>query len=236
MKRKDNKNIRWQNSEADDLIPDLPLNITEIRGQSKNQNRFSLFHNERFLIGVSSKTLTDFSLQKGIQLTPSLYQNLMNAENFFAAKEKAYQYLSRRDHASFELRQKLRKKGFSTETIDDLLLEFSEKNLLNDLQFAVGFANDKATLNMWGPRKIEMALIKKGVQKKHIRESLKNTFDNLSKEHICVDLINKRKKHFLREENLLRRKQKIYSYLAGRGFSGEVIKKAIISSGITKDV
>lgn len=236
MKRKSKQIYQSQDDETDDLIPDLPLIITELRGQKKNQNRYSLFHDERFLIGVSSKTLTDYSLQKGVKLTTSLYQNLLNAENHFAAREKAFQYLSRRDHASFELKQKLQKKGFSTEVIDDVILEFSEKNLLNDQQFAAGFANDKAILNLWGPKKIEMALLKKGVQKKHIRKILKSTFDNLSKEHICVDLISKRKKHFLREENLLRRKQKIYSYLASRGFSGEVIKKAIISSGITEDV
>ena len=221
--------------ETDDLISELPLTVTEIRGQKKNQNRFSLYHHKRFLIGVSSKTLTDFSLQKGVNLTPSLYQKLITSENRFAAREKAFQYLSRRDHASFELKQKLLKKGFPSETIDSVIMDLSEKNLISDHIFAEKFATDKANLNNWGPKKIETALFKKGVAKKIIQETLKNTFDNLSQTHICVDLIHKRKKHFLREKDPYRRKGKIFQYLAGRGFSGSDIKKAIAKSGLTED-
>lgn len=169
--------------EPDELIPELPVTITEIRIQKKNQNRFSLFHNDRFLLGVSSKTLTDFSLEKGVSLTTSLFQKLLSSENTFAAK----------------------------------------------------FITDKATLNRWGPKKIETELIKKGISKKIIQETLKNTFDNLSQSHICVDLIHKRKIHFLREEDPYRRKRKIFQYLAGRGFYGPDIQKAITQSGITED-
>lgn len=236
MQRKSKNNFQWQETDSDELISKLPLIITDIRGQKKNQNRFSLFHNDLFLLGISSKSLIDYSIQKGVNLTPSLYQKLLNAECMFAAREKAFQYLSRRDHAAFELKQKLQKKGYSLETIEPVLQELTDKNLLSDHSFAVKFANDKAELNRWGPNKIKIALLKKGVHMNTIQECLKNTFENLSQEHICVDLIDKRKKHFLREEDLIRRKQKVYSYLSGRGFSGTEIKKAISLSGIAEDV
>ncbi len=236
MQRKSKNNYQWQDTGRDELISKLPLMITDIRGQKKNQNRFSLFHDDLFLIGISSKTLTDYSIQKGINLTPSLYHELKNSENSNAAREKAFEYLSRRDHASFELKQKLQKKGYSAETIEPVLEELRDKNLISDETFAVNFAGDKAELNRWGPNKIKMALMKKGVHNHTIQECLKIVFENLSQEHICVDLIDKRKKHFLREEDLIRRKQKVYSYLSGRGFSGSSIKKAISISGITRDV
>ncbi|MEX0944648.1 MAG: regulatory protein RecX [Balneolaceae bacterium] len=210
-----------------DILSDLPLIITEIQIQKKNQNRYSLFNNKRFLLGVSSKTLLDFSLQKGVNLTPLLFNQITKAENYFSAKECAIRYIGRRDHASFELKQKLLNKGFDQSTVDILISNLHEKGLLNDKCFAEKYALDKAQLNRWGSRKIESTLFKKGISKQIIQNVLKKTFDNLPQDQICVDLIVKRKKHFLRENDPYRRKKKIYAYLAGRGFPGEDINKAL---------
>lgn len=56
-----------------DLVQDkLPLIITDIKIQKKNKNRYSLFNEDLFLAGISEKTLADFSLKKGVELTPFL--------------------------------------------------------------------------------------------------------------------------------------------------------------------
>lgn len=214
----------------------LPIQITEIRIQKKNQNRFSLFHEKNFLIGVSSKTLADFSLQKGVILTPSLFNQLELAENYNAAKEAAFRYLGRRDHASFEIRQKLKKKGFNDDVINSLLEELSEKDFLNDESFSIKFITDKSELNRWGRKKIESELYKKGIQRKTIQKTLNSFFDNLSQDQICLDLVIKRKRHFLREVDPYKRKMKIYNYLAGRGFTSSDIKKAMPKIAVELDV
>ena len=205
----------------------LPIQVTEIRNQKKNPNRFSLYHDKSFLIGVSSKTLADFSLQKGVVLTPSLFNQLKQAEDYHAAKETSFRYLGRRDHASFEIKQKLKKKGFNDVVIESVLTELSEKGFLNDQHFSIKFITEKSELNRWGRKKIESALYRKGIQPKTIKETLNTFFDNLSQDQICLDLVIKRKKHFLREDDPYKRKMKIYNYLAGRGFTSSDIKKAM---------
>ncbi len=211
----------------DDIPDDLPLTITNISVQKKNKERFSLYHNNRFLIGVSNQTLMEYSLQKGVVLTPSLYQKLKQAEELSAVKESCYRYLSRRDHASSELKKKLIKKGFGEQIITDVLHELAEKGYLDDEQFALKFANEKGELNRWGPKKIKSALYKKGLSKNIIEKVVKTVSDNLPQDQICVDLVLKRKCHFLREEDPYKRKQKIYMYLAGRGFPGSVINQSM---------
>ena len=57
-------------NEYDELIPLLPLTITAIQVQKKNKERFSLYHEDRFLLGVSTQTLVSCSLKKGALLTP----------------------------------------------------------------------------------------------------------------------------------------------------------------------
>ena len=205
----------------------LPVVITKITVQKKNSNRFSLFHNEQFLVGISSKTLTDFSLHEGVELTPSLFNKIKQSEEIHAVRESCLRYLGRRDHASFELRDKISKKGFDKKIINIVIEEFQKKGYINDEQFAQIFASEKAELNKWGPQKIKSALFKKGIDKRSIDKAIKNLRENLQQDQICVDLVLKRKAHFLREEDPYKRKQKIFRYLAGRGFTSSVIKQSM---------
>lgn len=205
----------------------LPAVITKITVQKKNSDRFSLFHDEQFLLGVSSKTLTDFSLQQGVELTPSLFNKIKHSEEIHAVRESCLRYLGRRDHASFELRQKVINKGFDKNITDSVIAELLEKGYINDEQFAQTFAAEKAELNKWGPQKIKSALFKKGIDKRFIEKALKNLRENLQQDQICVDLVLKRKSHFLREKDPFKQKQKIFRYLSGRGFSSSVIKQSM---------
>lgn len=222
-----NSSDGWDNNESGYIEGKLPLTVTSITPQKKSPDRFSLFHEKLFLIGVSAQTLLNYSIQKGVELTPSLFRQLHKSEEYSKVKESFYRYLGRRDHTGFELRRKVQKKKFSSQVVDEVLKEFESKGLLNDRVFAEKFAADKFTLNQWGPVKIKSALIKKGVRKEIAKEAIENELNNLEQDQICVDLARKRKRHFLREEDPFKRKQKIYAYLAGKGYTGTVIKKAM---------
>ena len=221
------RNDAWKNMDADPVAEKLPLRVTSISPQKKRNDRFSLFHDKTFLIGVSSQTLLDFSLDKGTELTHSLYQSIKKAEEHQKIKDRAYLLLSGRDHASVELKQKLLKKGFSAAIIEDVLQELDDKELLRDDRFAKKFATDKAELRKWGPIKIKQALLKKGVGKNAAEIAVENATSDLEQDQICVDLALKRRSRFLREPDLFKRKQKIYRYLAGKGYTSDSIKKAL---------
>lgn len=205
----------------------LPLPITKITVQKKNQDRFSIFHDKLFLIGISRKTRNDFSIEEGVTLTLSLYKQLNDAEDLVAIREACFRYLSGRDHSSSELKQKVSKKGYKESDIDQVIQSLSENGYLDDESFAAKFVEEKTELNQWGPKKIKSHLYKKGIDRKIIENVLSQQTDDLQQQQICVDLVVKRKRHFLREEDTYKRKQKIYRYLAGRGFSGSVIKKSL---------
>ena len=54
----------------------------------------------------------------------------------FSCRESALHSLSRRDHGEYELRQKLRQKGYPDDEIDDALNYCLEHHYLDDLRFA----------------------------------------------------------------------------------------------------
>jgi len=219
---------RSGDKQSEDSVKELlPLTITSIQPQKKNKDRFSLFHEDRFIIGLSTQTLADFSLNKGDKCTHKLYRKLKEAEGIHTIREACLRYLSRRDHASFELKQKLQIKEFETANIEMVIEEFSDKGWIDDPKFARTFSSEKAELNQWGPNKIRAHLYKKGLDKKSIETGIEYAFDNLQPQKICVDLALKKKKRFAREKDSYKREQKIYRFLAGRGFHSDDIQKAL---------
>lgn len=213
--------------EGEKILQSLPLPITKISPQKKNGDRFSLFHKKTFLIGVSSQTLLDYSIQKGTQLTRDLFHRLSDSEEYQAVKDRCYRLLSGRDHGAEELKRKLIRKGFSESMSSQVVAEFREKDLLNDKSYAQKFAQDKYHLKQWGPRKIQSALFKKGVPNQIITEVIQELKSNINPVDTCIELALKRGRHFLREPDSFKRKQKIFRYLAGKGYSSDKIKKAL---------
>lgn len=220
----------------DALISRLPLTVTSITPQKKRADRFSLFHEKEFLMGVSGQTLIDYRIRKGTKLTYDLFWKLEQAEEYQKVKDLMYRYLSRRDHSSFELRQKASKKGYGGEQIDLVLDELDQKGLLSDETFARKFAADKAEFKKWGPVKIQQALRRKGVAADTAEKVTRNLSENLEQVQICVDLLVKRKRHFSRETDPIKRKQKMYRYLSGKGYRGDTVRKAIDSLSDQFDV
>jgi regulatory protein len=205
----------------------LPVRITNIKPQKKRSDRYSLFHEDTFLIGLSGDTLLRYKVQKGDLFTVKLLQHIHRDEELQAIKDAGYRYLASRDHGSEELRRKIVKKGLSPELTEDVISDFKEEGLIDDRKFAEKFAADKLEFKKWGPVKIKTTLLKKGVDRDIAQKVTRNLSDNLEQQGICVDLLCKRRKHFLRETDTFKRKQKMYRYLAGKGFRSPDIRKAL---------
>ncbi|HLR90312.1 MAG TPA: regulatory protein RecX [Balneolaceae bacterium] len=212
---------------ADTVKHLLPLEITDLVPQQRNRDRFSLFHKETFLLGVSTDTLTRFQIGRGTICTVQLYGKLLEAEEFHAIRAAALRYLGRRAHSTRELRQKLQRKEFPSENIEIVLDEFTQKEWLSDAKFAEAFAQEKANLNGWGPNKIRGALFQKGVSSEIVENSIENLLNNLDLHQICVDLAMKKRSRFLREKDLQKRNQKIYRYLMSKGYPSQTVTSVL---------
>ncbi|MDR9419703.1 regulatory protein RecX [Gracilimonas sp.] len=204
----------------------LPATISEIQVQKKNATRFSLFADNQFLIGVSESTLTKLNLKKGVEITPSLFEQIVDAENHWAAREYMFRILSRRDHSRKELKDKAYKKGYSGHYIEDILDEFESKEYIDDHKFAMTFAQEKFEFNNWGPYKIRNQLFKKGIAKSVIEKCIEEAFGAEAIKETMFELIQKKKKRYLREPEEKRRK-KIFDFLMRKGYDSNSILKSI---------
>lgn len=200
-----------------DAEHNLPGRITAITPQ-KNKERYSIFVDGAFLIGVADSTLLDHGLTTGDEITTTLFRKLQRDEGRHAVKSYMLKLLSRRDHARRELYNKARRKDYSKDVINDVLDELKQKDFIHEEAFAGKFARDKSHLNKWGPSKIKAHLAKKGIAKQVREKAVAETFDDLDLEERFTKLVKKKRKRFLREEDAFKRKKKVFDYLQRKGY------------------
>tara|TARA_R110002096_G_scaffold269820_9_gene463696 strand:- start:4383 stop:4784 length:402 start_codon:yes stop_codon:yes gene_type:complete len=70
--------------------------------------------------------------------------------------------LARREHSQRELKQKLAKKDFETDEIDDVLVEFASKGWQSNQRFAESYARSRLQKG-YGPSRIQYELKERGI-------------------------------------------------------------------------
>lgn len=83
----------------------------------------------------------------------------------------ALDILTRREHSGFELRRKLKDKGFDDETIAQLFADLTKENLLSDSRFAEAYVRMRAN-HGYGPIRIKQDLQERGVDNETISAAI----------------------------------------------------------------
>jgi regulatory protein len=80
------------------------------------------------------------------------------------ALDLAYRYLGRRDRTVAEVRTRLEAERVEADVIDAALAELEVQGYLDDARYAQRFAEDRRTIDAWGPERIERRLLAVGVE------------------------------------------------------------------------
>ena len=185
-----------------------------------------IFENEDFVLVPYEIYLKNF-FSKGDFLTNEKIDKLKNQIEIYKITQSSLRYLSGRNHSKYELKIKLQKKQYNIEKINEVLSKLENQNFLNDEEFAKNFYKNQLRKKR-GVLKIKADLYKKGVNRnlieKIIRENI-NTEDFIESAKILANKkINMLKKRDIPEVKI---KQKVFQFLASRGFTSEVINKTL---------
>ncbi len=199
--------------------------ITSISGQKKNSNRFSIFVNDTFVVGVSDSCLVNLNLHKGDVFDQEILDKIQHYEEQLSVREYFFRLLSRRDHATSELRQKAIMKGYNVDFINKICNDLESKGYINNSEFAKKFARDKFEFNSWGSQKIRIELSKKGIHKNDIQAAIYE-LDSKDQNEKMNQLFEKSKSKFLRTDKQ-KRKKKIFDFFLRKGYDSDQILKAL---------
>lgn len=201
--------------------------ITKISMQ-QNGERYNLFLDEEFFCGVTEDTLVKLKLKKGMEVDEAALEEIIKEEN----KNKCFNYavflLGKRNYFEKALVDKLVQKEYEEEAIAFTIEKLYSYGYLNEQRLTEAFVNDKKRLSKKGPRYIASALKAKGVDSELIRQALEENYDEDEALENCKSLLWKKLDYYKRKTNdTYTLKGKLYAFLAQRGYSSEVTKRAI---------
>lgn len=135
----------------------------------------------------------------------------------------AMDYLSRREHATHELFQKLlAKKDYEADEISEALSRLADQGLLSDVRFTEAFINQRFNRGS-GPLKIRAELRQKGISDAMIESYLDVSDTKWSRSALAVRC----KKYGVECPFDLKEKARQSRFLHSRGFSTEQTQYAI---------
>ena len=146
------------------------------------------------------------------------------------AKDTAFRFLSYRPRSVLEVKRKLQEKEFPPHSITATISRLMELGYLNDQEYAATLVRSSIENKQWGPIRIHDALVKKGIEK----EIIDQTLAELAKEYdltrgarLAFDSKFSFKPDQLAEEKTRR---KVIDYLKRKGFNWNTILSVIKSA------
>ena len=154
--------------------------------------------------------------------------NIQDSSNghYRKALNTALRILTRRDHSKYELSRKLKARGYTEDIIGDVVSECERFGYINDERTAEVFIRQLYKKG-YGLKRIRFELKSKGLRGKHVQGILAKSISEAD-ERLCAEKIfQKHANRFQRDTDELKRKDKVYRFLYGRGFSNDVISQII---------
>jgi regulatory protein len=200
--------------------------ITSITPQKKRKNRYSIFVDQQFFAGVDASVVENLGLKKGQEVDTKKLTRILEQEEYQRAKNYSFRLLSRRLYSCDEVRKKLAARGSESTLIDRIITEFLNREWLDDTQFATQWTESRLRSKPRGIALIRRELFQKRIEKEIINEVLAKYTDSEAEFDRAVIAL-KKKKNYVTEKDFLKRKRKIYAYLARKGFNPETIEKVL---------
>ncbi len=201
--------------------------ITKIEPQKKNPKRRSIFLDGEFAFGLDEEVLYKYGLKIGEELNQKEIDQILKSEVKKESKDAALKFLSYRMRSEKEVRDKLKKKEFARDIIDEVIGDLKRVNLLDDYEFTSAWIRDRISNKPRGRTLLKQELWKKGIKEEIIEKVLKDYFEDEDEElNLAKKLLEKRKKRY---ENLNKNvaKRRMMSFLLRRGFSYEIVKEVL---------
>lgn len=144
--------------------------ITEIKLQSRNKKRVSIFVDDKFVTGMESIVCATFGLKVGDTVSESEILAMSEESNRREAFDKAIALLAKGMRTEKEVRDNLKKKGYPDSAIDSAVSQLHEYKYLDDRAYVKAYlscyGNDR------GSMRIKSDLLAKGVDKQLLEEFL----------------------------------------------------------------
>jgi len=167
---------------------------------------------------VPSAVADRFSLSHGQEMTREEFSVLKAAVERVTIKMKAVELLAMREHSVGELRQKLQRRSYDPDVIEEVLEELQRLDYVNDDRFAEVWIRSRIRRHPEGPALLMAGLVKKGVSRSTAEDAIRQADINI--EELLERAVEKYSRGAVDSERLIRK-------LVRKGFSYGDVKRAV---------
>ena len=194
--------------------------ISALKVQKRNPQRVNVYLDGEYSFALAR--ITAAWLHVGQQLSSEKISQLKAQDTQEVAYQRALRLLSFRPRSSAEMRQRLKRIGFTEEVIDSALGRLLRSGLVDDARFAKEWAENRNEFRPRSRRALEYEMRQRGLD----REEIDRALEGLDESSLALQAARKhaRKLQGLTAAEFYR---KLYGFLARRGFGYETAKPAV---------
>lgn len=196
--------------------------ITALTPQKKATDRYSLFIDGSFVLGLGVDVVIEFGLAPGMKVDPDLLLEITTREEIVGATNAALHLLAYRARASGELQTRLRQKGYSAESIAAAIDKLSSWNYLDDRAFAQSWVEQQQTHRPRSRRAMVQDLRSRGIEPDTISETLDAADIDEAQDAIRASARKWESWRALPDDVRLRR---LSGFLARRGYGYDIVRQ-----------
>jgi regulatory protein len=195
--------------------------ITSIR-QQKDKNRVNVYLDDKFGFGIDLDNFVLLNLRVGQELAEKEIEGIVKKAEFQKDLDKVLRFAMVRPRSEKEIKDYFKRKNFDALMYDNLIEKLRHFDLLDDEKFAKWWVEQRQNFRPKPKRILKIELRTKGIKPEIIKQVLET--EEIDEEKMVRELIEKKAYKWKNLESNVK-KQKISQFLAGKGFSWEVIEK-----------
>lgn len=195
--------------------------VTKI--EPANKTRYKVYLDGQFAFALYKGELSRYKIREEQELDESLFQKLKNEIVVKRAKLRAMHLLNDMDRTESELRMKL-KQGLCTEDVIDIAMDYVKSfGYIDDYRYAIHFIDIKRQSK--SKKEIYAALVQKGVSAELIETAMEESYGPEGEREAIRRLLAKKRYDIANADQT--QMQKIYAFLARKGFRYEDIRQVV---------
>jgi regulatory protein len=194
--------------------------ITGLSVQKRNPQRVNVHLDGVFAFGLARTVAAWLSV--GQTLSDEKIAQLQAEDGYEEAYQHALRSLTYRQRSQAEIRQNLKERETPEEVVDAVLERLVQLGLVDDTRFAQDWIENRGEFHPRSRRALAFELKQRGVD----MQTIENSLETLDEERLALQAARKhaRKLDGLDWQSF---RQKMYSFLARRGFNYEISAPAV---------
>jgi len=190
----------------------------------KNGKRVNIYLDGKFGFGIDLENYVTLGLKVESELTDEKVKEIIKKAEFQKTLEKILKFATLRLRSEREVRGWLKRKKVHESLHKDLFDRLNHLDLVDDRKFTEWWVGQRLEFSPRAKRIIDYELRAKGIKKEVIDEVLSEV--KVDEEGVAKTLLEK-KSYRWKKISKLERKKKMTEFLARKGFSWEIIVRAI---------